>query len=209
MGWYDRHVLPRVVHFACSQETNARQRAKVVPRASGRVLEIGFGSGLNLPFYDSGAVDKLWALEPSEEMWAMAERSLQASPLPVEPLVASAEEIPLPAGRVDTVVLTYTLCTIPDPSAALGEIRRVLADGGRLLFCEHGEAPDPGVRRWQQRLNPAWKWLGGGCHLDRPIPGLIARAGFRLEGLDSMYLPGWKPASFNYWGEARSGFPGH
>jgi ubiquinone/menaquinone biosynthesis C-methylase UbiE len=202
MGLYDRHILPHMVNLACSGKPTMRQRQKIVPAASGRVLEIGFGSGLNLPFYRPELVDKIWALEPSEEMWRLARNAVKGAALKVECLVSGAEEIPLPAGSVDTVLLTYTLCTIPDPQAALSEARRVLAPRGRMLFCEHGEAPDEGVRRWQGRLNPAWKFFGGGCHLDRRIPELIESAGFRISGLETMYLPGWKPASFNYWGEA-------
>ena len=204
MGLYNRYILPHVVNLACSGKPTMRQRQKVVPRATGRVLEIGFGSGLNLPFYEAGAVQKLWALEPSEEMWALAEPGMSASPLPIEPVLSGAEDIPLATNSVDTVMLTYTLCSIAEPETALREILRVLSDGGRLIFCEHGEAPDPGVKRWQQRINPLWKRFGGGCHLDRPIPDLIENAGFRINGLETMYLPGWKPASFNYWGEART-----
>jgi ubiquinone/menaquinone biosynthesis C-methylase UbiE len=203
MGLYDRYLLPHIVNLACSQKPNMRQRQKVVPRATGRVLEVGFGTGLNLPYYAAGSVTRVWALEPSEQMWNLAEDAVAETPIEVEFLQAGAEEIPLPRNSVDTVVLTYTLCTIPDTVAALAEIRRVLAADGRLIFCEHGEAPDVGVQRWQKRLNPVWKRFGGGCNLDRPIPALIESAGFRIDDLATMYLPGWKPASFNFWGEAR------
>jgi ubiquinone/menaquinone biosynthesis C-methylase UbiE len=202
MRVYERFVLPRLVHFVCGLKPTRVQRKKVVPLASGDVLEIGFGSGLNLPHYDSAAVKTILALEPSEEMWDLAQAAVKESPLTVRLLAASAEEIPLPDCCVDTVLVTYALCTVPDVPRALGECRRVLKTGGKFLFCEHGEAPDKGVRRWQNTLNPAWRRLAGGCNLNRPIPALLQAAGFRIVSLSTMYLPGWKPATFNYWGTA-------
>lgn len=202
MGWYDRFVLPRAVHWACGLDPHMRQRAKVVPRARGRVLEIGVGSGLNLPLYDPAVVTKVWALEPSAPLTRMAERAARATSLDVEFIGLPAEQIPLDDQSVDTVVVTYTLCTIPDVGAALRQMRRVLRPGGQLLFCEHGAAPDESVRRWQDRLNPLWKPLAGGCNLNRHVPSLIEAAGFRITSLETMYLPGWRPASFNYWGAA-------
>ncbi len=200
MGLYERFLLPQVVNFTCSLKPNMRQRAKVVPLASGSVLEVGFGSGLNLPFYDRTRVQRVWALDPSAEMWAIAEGRVRGAGFPVEFLKAPAEQIPLAHESADTVLVTYTLCTLPDVRRALGEMARVLKRGGELVFCEHGASPDEGVRRWQNRLNPVWKALAGGCHLNRPIPSLIEEAGFRIRDLSSMYIPGWKPASFNYWG---------
>jgi ubiquinone/menaquinone biosynthesis C-methylase UbiE len=191
-----------VVDFACGLKPATRQRKKVVPLATGRVLEIGIGSGLNLPFYDTRKVRNLWGLDPSKPMWAMAEKMARTVDIEVEFLEASAEQVPLADAVADTVLVTYSLCTIPDALSALREMKRVLKPGGRLIFCEHGEAPDEGVRRWQQRLNPVWKKLGGGCNLDRPIPSLLTEAGFDIGDLQTMYLPGWKPASFNYWGTA-------
>ena len=179
-----------------------RQRKKIVPLATGRVLEIGFGSGLNLPFYDSSNVSHIWALEPSREMWNLAADRVSKADADIEFLQAPAAEIPLERDSVDTVLVTYTLCTIPDVTAALAEVRRVLRASGGLLFCEHGEAPDENVKRWQKRINPAWKRFGGGCNLDRPIPSLIEQNGFAIREISTMYLPGWKPASFNYWGTA-------
>jgi len=203
LGLYARLVLPRVIDLACRAKPNRRQRNKIVPKATGRVLELGFGSGLNLEFYDPGRVERIWALEPAAEMWRLARAASERSPIRVEWLEAGAERVPLPDASVDTVLVTYTLCTIPDVDAALAEARRVLAPGGRLLFCEHGEAPDPGVRRWQRRLNPVWSRLGGGCNLDRPIPALLGRGGFEIAELETMYLPGWRPATFNFWGSAK------
>lgn len=202
MGLYSRYILPKVVHFTCGLKPNMRQREKVVPRARGRVLEVGIGSGLNLPYYDSAKVTKVWGLDPSPEMTQMARRAAASLPFEVEFIGLPGDEIPLEDNSVDTVVVTYTLCTISDTTPALRQISRVLRPGGELIFCEHGVAPDASVRRWQDRLNPIWKRLGGGCNLNRPIPTIIEAGGFRIKSLDTMYIPGWRPASFNYWGTA-------
>ena len=202
MGLYARFILPKVVHFTCSMKPNMRQRAKVVPLAHGSVLEVGFGSGLNLPFYDAARVRHVWALDPSTEMWALAQTRVRAVDFSVEFLKAWAEEIPLRAASADTVLVTYTLCTLPHIARALREMARVLKPGGELVFCEHGAAPDDSVRRWQNLLNPIWRAVGGGCNLNRPIPSLLEGGGFRLRELSTMYIPGWRPASFNYWGRA-------
>lgn len=202
MGIYQTHVLPRIVHLACGSKPPMKQREKVVPLARGRVLEIGIGTGLNLPFYRSDRVEHLWGLDPSREMWALAKKPPESHGFGIEFVEAPAEDIPLDDNCADTVLITYALCTIPEVKPALEEIRRVLKPEGCLIFCEHGLAPDPGVQRWQDRLNPLWKKVGGGCNLNRPIPGLIEHAGFRIRDLETMYIPGWKPASFNYWGTA-------
>ena len=202
MGLYARYVLPRVIDLACGAKPTMRQREKVVPQARGRVLEIGVGSGLNLPFYDPGRVTALWGLDPSPELWSLARSRVADVPLELEFLQAGAEDIPLAADSVDTVLVTYTLCSVVDVAPALKEIRRVLRGDGQLLFCEHGAAPDAGVRKWQDRINPFWQRLGGGCNLNRDIPALLEEAGFRIRVLETMYIPGWRPASFNYWGAA-------
>jgi ubiquinone/menaquinone biosynthesis C-methylase UbiE len=202
MGIYSKHILPKLVHSVCGQKPTMRQREKVVPLAQGQVLEIGIGSGLNMPFYDVTRVSHIWGLEPSAEMWAIAQKNARQHHLDAEFIQSGAESIPLENNCVDTVVMTYTLCTIPETEAALDEIGRVLKPGGKLIFCEHGVAPDESVRRWQNRLNPVWKKFSGGCNLDRPIPDLLKRSGFKCSDLQTMYLPGWKPASFNYWGTA-------
>jgi len=202
MGLYEKHVLPRIVHFACGLKPAMRQREKVVPRARGRVLELGIGSGLNLPFYDPAKVSKVWGLDPAPEMTRIAERAVRSLAFEVEFIGLSAAEIPLEDDSVDTVVVTYTLCTIPETTPALRQASRVLRPGGELIFCEHGAAPDASVRRWQDRVNPAWKRLGGGCNLNRAVPAMLEAGGFRITNLETLYLPGWRIASFNYWGTA-------
>jgi len=202
MNIYEKYLLPRIVNFACGLKPMMKQREKVVPLAEGRVLEIGIGSGLNLPFYTQGKVKHLWGLDPSQETWALAHDKLGIFDFDIDFIEASAEDIPLESGSADTILVTYTICTIPDVFSALKEARRVLKSGGSLLFCEHGLAPDESVQRWQNRMNPLWTKIGGGCNLNRPIPELIEQAGFRIRSMDTMYIPGWKPASFNYWGVA-------
>jgi ubiquinone/menaquinone biosynthesis C-methylase UbiE len=202
MGLYSKYFLPRLVHLSCSSNPTMRQRQKLVPLAHGRVLEVGIGSGLNLPFYDPERVTEVVGLDPSPELIRMAARPAASASFDVAFVTAGGEEIPLDSGSFDTVLLTYTLCTIPDYEPALRELARVLTPGGRLLFCEHGLAPDPGVRRWQDRLDPVWRRLAGGCHLNRNVPDLLDRGGFEIEGMETMYVPGWRPASYNYWGSA-------
>lgn len=203
MGFYDRHILPPLLSLAMGTKPIRYQRKKVVPRASGRVLEIGFGAGHNLPFYNAAKVSHLWALEPAKEMRARAAERVAQSPLEIEFLDLPGEQIPLDSESADTVLVTYTLCTIPDAMKALGEMRRVLKPDGRMIFCEHGQAPDADVTRWQNRLTPMWRACFGGCHLARPIPQMIGDAGFRIEKVETMYLPGTpRFAGFNYWGDA-------
>ena len=203
MGFYEKYLLPRLVHFTCGQNPSMRQRQKVVPLAEGRVLEIGIGSGLNIPFYDTQRVEHLWGLDPSAEMWAIAQKNAAKHHLDAEYIQSNAETIPLDDNSADSVLMTYTMCTIPDIHQALDEVRRVLKPSGRLIFCEHGEAPDLNIQRWQNRFNPIWRSLAGGCNMNRPIPSLLEKSGFRSDDLQTMYLPGWKPATFNYWGTAR------
>jgi ubiquinone/menaquinone biosynthesis C-methylase UbiE len=202
MGMYDRYLLPRLVSLACSSNPNMKQREKVVPLAEGDVLEIGLGTGLNLAYYDPGKVRKVWGLEPSEGMRNLARKNVVDSEVEVEFIDLPGEEIPLDAHSVDTVVVTYTLCTIPDAQRALKGMRRVLRPGGKLLFCEHGIAPDLGVRQWQERINPIWRRFSGGCQINRDIPGLIEASGFRVLVDERMYIPGVKLLSYNYWGSA-------
>ena len=206
MGLYQRYLLPRLIQCACGSPVIDRQRQKVVPLAQGEVLEIGFGSGLNLPHYRPAQIDTLWALEPSAEMRALAAPRVAASCLKLRWLDLPGEALPLPDASVDCVVMTYTLCTIPDAAAALAQLKRVLRPGGRLLFCEHGAAPDAAVRRWQDRLDGPWGRIAGGCHLNREIAPLLAGAGFRFDELQSRYLPKTpRFAGYNTWGCARVG----
>lgn len=203
MGLYEKYLLPSVINLACSSSPVMYQRRLVIPKASGNVLEIGVGSGLNLPLYDPAKVTHLWALEPSAAMRAKAAKPFNALAIPCEWLDLPGEKIPLPDCSVDTVVLTFTLCTIPDPLAALAQMHRVLKPDGTLLFCEHGLAPDAKVARWQQRINPFWRPIAGGCNLQRPIDQLLRQAGFTIEQLETGYLPSTpKIAGFNYWGRA-------
>lgn len=203
MGLYERFLLPPLLSAAMSAKPITYQRKKVVPRAEGRVLEIGFGAGHNLPFYDSSKVQQIWALEPSHEMRERAKERVAQSSIPLRFIDLPGEQIPLNDDSADTVLVTYTLCTIPDVASALREMRRVLKPGGKMIFCEHGEAPDAPVKKWQDRLTPVWKKIGGGCHLGRPIPKLIQDSGFVVEKMETMYLPGTpRFAGFNYWGTA-------
>lgn len=203
MGLYETYVLPRLVHLTCSAKPILRQRQKIIPHAEGRVLEIGIGTGLNLAYYDRSKVEKLWGLEPNEASRRMAAEEARRVGIDVEFLGLPGEEIPLDDRSVDTVVTTYTLCTIPDAPRALAGMRRVLRPGGTLLFCEHGAAPDAGPARWQRWLNPCWKVIGGGCNLNRRIPDLIRGAGFDIRDVETMYLPSTpRFAGFNYWGSA-------
>jgi ubiquinone/menaquinone biosynthesis C-methylase UbiE len=204
MGFYDDKILPRLINLACAAKPSMKQRQKIVPHAAGDVLEIGFGSGLNVPFYDRQKVRKIFGLEPSEGMRRLAARRVSESGLDIEFIDLPGEEIPLGANSVDTVLVTYTLCTIPDVAAALEGMRRVLKPGGKLLFCEHGKAPDEGVRLWQNRLNPAWGKIGGGCNMNRDIPALIEASGFRITEDERMYVPGPKILCYNYWGKAEA-----
>jgi len=203
MGIYDSRILPFLTDKACGIGQIQAQRAIVVPQARGDVLEIGIGSGRNLPFYDSRSVNKVWGLEPSTEMRAKAAKVAANVNVPVEFLGLPGEEIPLENASVDTVLVTYTLWTIPDVAKALTQMRRVLKPDGKLIFCEHGQAPDPSVRRWQNRLDPIWGKFAGGCHLNRPTDALVKQAGFEIETLDTGYIASPKFAGFNYWGSAK------
>ena len=203
MGFYDRFILPRLLDLSCRCKVATERRAALVPGASGAVLEVGIGSGLNLPFYSPAAVTRLVAVDPSPELLAMARKKIADTAFPVDLRCESAESLSLEDRSFDTIVMTFTLCSIPEPLAALREMRRVLKPGGRLLFVEHGLSPDSGVRRWQQRLNPLWNRLAGGCNLTRKIDTLLAEGGFQVAELRTAYLPGPRLLTYTYEGCAR------
>lgn len=190
MGFYNRHVLPGLLDAACGMAAVTAQRRKVVPLAQGVVLEVGMGSGLNLPHYDPSRVSRVIGLDPGEALLATARRRAAAGRLPVEFLATEGERIPLDAASVDTVVITYTLCTIPGVDQALEGMRRVLRPGGRLLFCEHGLAPHAGVAAWQRRIEPLWGRLAGGCRLTRDAGALLEGAGFAVNWIERAYARG-------------------
>jgi len=202
MTFYDRVIFPRLMHFVMGFGELPEYRCKVVPAAAGRVLEVGIGSGLNAPLY-TGRVDEVVGLDPNRTLNRMARHRVSGARVPIRVVNGSAEDIPFDSSSFDTVVMTWTLCSIPDPVRALREMRRVLRTGGQLLFIEHGTAPDPGVARWQERLTPVWTRFAGGCHLNRRMDALIRQGGFSLDRLDTGYLEGPRFASFCYWGSAR------
>jgi ubiquinone/menaquinone biosynthesis C-methylase UbiE len=199
--WYERNLLPYLLDLSCSVSPIRKQRLKVIPQAQGRVLEIGIGTGLNLPFYDQKLVKMIVGVDPALRLHRLALKRSRQTGLDVKIIGLSAERIPVEDASFDTVVCTYTLCTIPDPIAALKEMRRALKPGGKLLFSEHGKAPDPNVFKWQNRLQPYWKKVAGGCMLNRNIPCLLEEAGFNAD-LESRYIPGPRILSYHYWGEA-------
>ncbi len=202
MSFYQKWIIPRLVDFSMRNKEAMRYRSQVVPQACGTVLEIGIGSGLNLPFYGA-SVERLYGLDPSGELLEMARKKANAIVFPVDFLACPSEEISLDDGSVDTVVTTWTLCTIPDPVKALKEMRRVLKPGGTLLFAEHGLAPEARVQGWQQWLNPLWSRITGGCNLNRKMDELIQASGFRLVEIKMEYAEGPRAMSYVYSGRAQ------
>ena len=204
MSFYNDHILPHLINLAMRKRELQPYRERVLSQAHGRVLEIGIGSGLNLALYGP-RVDAILGLDPSPRLLAMAQASAHRAKVPVTLISGSAQALPIDAGSIDTLVTTWTLCSIPDAAAALQEMRRVLKPDGQLRFVEHGVAPEEGVRKWQNRLNPLWKRIGGGCHLNRPIRTLIEDAGFRMIRLDTGYASGPRPLAYFYEGCAAPG----
>ena len=201
MNIYTKYVLPRLIDLAMRNKASKAERLKLVPLATGKTLEVGIGSGLNIPLY-SRNVTRLLGVDPSSELWKLAPRRAEAAPFRIEFVKGSAENLPLDDETVDTVVTTWTLCSIPDPALALSEMRRVLRPGGKLLFIEHGRSPDARVVRWQDRLNPLWRRLAGGCNLNRRIDDLITSSGFSMTEVQRGYAPGPKPLAYLYRGLA-------
>lgn len=205
MSLYEEYCAPHLTNCLCGMKEISKQRQKVVPKARGRVLEVGMGSGLNLAHYDASQVEFVWGLEPNDGMRRKAQKNIAASPLEVKWLGLPSEEIPLDDDSADTVLLTYTLCSIEGWLQALYEMRRVLKPGGQLLFCEHGLSPESGVSKWQHRINPIWRTITAGCNLTREVPGCLAQGGFAVDQIDSGYIKGPKFATYNYWGSASLG----
>jgi ubiquinone/menaquinone biosynthesis C-methylase UbiE len=204
LGFYEKYILPKFLNCACGTKPINYQREKIVPLAKGIVLDIGIGSGLNIPFYNKSNIDHLYGLDPSEELLKIAKPLAKKNELKVEFLQCGAEAIPLPHNSIDTVLITYTMCTIPDIKLSNSEIMRVLKPEGQLLFCEHGLAPDKNIAKWQRRINPIWSKIAGGCNLNRDIPKLITSSGFKILNMEEMYLPSTpKFAGYNYWGVAK------
>ena len=201
MRLYKKYVLPQLIMSGCNKRPQMRQRAKVIPHAKGAVLEVGIGSGLNLPFYDCKNVTKLVGIDPSIELWNKREH--KKINFPFEFIPAIAENLPFEKKSFDSIVITYTLCSIEDFKVALESLRKVIKPTGKLLFCEHGKAPDKKVKNVQNLINPIWKIIGGGCNINRDIPLMISENGFEITHLNKMYVPGWKPVSYNFWGEAK------
>jgi len=201
LGLYDKYILPKFLNCACGSKPINYQRQKVVPLAKGKVLDIGIGSGLNIPFYNSDKIDKVIGIDPSHELIELAKELANDSKASIELVIGSAESIPYPDNFFDTVLVTYTMCTIPNVAIANKEMWRVLKEDGRLIFSEHGLAPDKKISKWQNRIDPFWGKIAGGCHLNRDIQKLITDAGFSFESLDKMYIPSTpKFAGYNYWG---------
>jgi ubiquinone/menaquinone biosynthesis C-methylase UbiE len=202
MSVYEERVLPPLLILACGVRPVSKQREKIVPRATGDVLEVGFGGGANLPFYNPDKVSHVWGLEPSVGMRRRAQKTIRESAIDVDLIDLPGEEIPLDDNSVDTVLVTYTLCTIADTATALAGMRRVLKANGQLLFCEHGKAPDKEVCKWQDRCDPIWQKVAGGCSMKKDIPQILAASGFAVEDDNRMYIPGIRALSYNYWGAA-------
>ena len=202
MGLYNKYILPNLINSGCNKKPQMKQREKIIPFAEGKVLEVGIGSWLNLPFYDRNKVSELVGIDPSLELWNKRQ-PIKDLGFHYEFIKGVAEDMPFGKDNFDTIVITYTLCSIPDFQSALESLRKVLKPNGKFLFCEHGKAPDKNVLLTQNAINPIWKLIGGGCNINRDIPSIINGNGFKILNLETMYVPGWKPVSFNFWGEAK------
>ena len=200
---YDKYLLPKLCDKCCATKPINYQRKKVVPLAKGVVLEVGIGSGLNIPFYNKNNIEKIIGLDPSEELNVLAKKVANDNGIEIDFLINSAEDISLPDNSVDTILITYTLCTIPNLNKSMSEMKRVLKSDGKFIFCEHGIAPDINIIKWQSRINPIWGIFFGGCNINRNIPKIISDGGFNITNINQMYLPSTpKIVGYNYWGEA-------
>ena len=202
-SWYEKFFLPKLCDKCCSTKPINYQRNKVVPLAKGIVLEIGMGSGLNIPFYNKNNIEKIIGLDPSEELNFLAKKVAKKNNIEIDFIISGAEDIALPDNSIDTILITYTLCTIPDLDNSMAEMKRVLKSDGKFIFCEHGIAPDQNIIKWQRRINPIWKAIMGGCNINRNIPKIISDSGFDITNISEMYLPSTpKIVGYNYWGIA-------
>lgn len=204
-NFWDRHIMPRLITFCCGQPAIAKARSRIVPRASGNVLELGCGGGMNLDHYDRARITRLAGVDPSAQLLETARAKARARGFDADFRAGVAEALPFADASFDTVLTTFTLCSVQDPSAVFAEMRRVLKPGGSILFLEHGAAPDDGPARWQKRIEPVWKTIAGGCHLTRPVSGAFRAQGFDVDACDSRYMP--KTPRFLGWiemGEARA-----
>jgi len=200
---WSRFIQPRIISFACGTKPFMIQRTKIIPFARGNVLEIGIGSGLNIPLYDTDLVKKIVGVDPSAAMHSLAKERINESPVSIEFISADAAEIPLQDQSIDTIVCTYTLCTVSNPQQVLKEVKRLLKPGGKFLFSEHGNAPDENVVKFQRKLEPIWKFLADGCHLTRSIPNLLDESDMKIDKIETMYLPKTpRFVGYNYWGMA-------
>ena len=203
-SWYEKFFLPKLCNKCCSTKPINYQRNKVVPLAKGIVLEIGIGSGLNIPFYNKNNIEKIIGLDPSEELNFLANKVAKKNNIEIDFIISGAEDIALPDNSIDTILITYTLCTIPDLDNSMAEMKRVLKSDGKFIFCEHGIAPDQNIVKWQSRINPIWKAIMGGCNINRNIPKIISDGGFDITNISEMYLPSTpKIVGYNYWGVAK------
>jgi len=200
---YDKYILPHLLNCSCNTKPFIHQRKKVIPLATGNVLEVGIGSGLNLPYYQKDNIKEIWGLDPSEELLEMARKKAKVEDMDVQFLNAKAEVMELDDNYFDTVLMTYTMCTIPNLSQALSEIKRVMKTDGRLVFCEHGASPEQQVFKWQNRVNNVWSIIAGGCNINKNIPSIIESSGLIISQMETMYLPKTpKILGYNYWGSA-------
>ena len=205
MSFYEKKILPKALDLLCGSSPINYQRKKIVPKVSGNVLEIGIGSGLNLPHYNVSNISNITALDPAEELTDIAKKRISELDLDIDVINCGAEEIPLESKSFDSILVTYTLCSIENLDDSMKEIRRVIKDDGTLFFCEHGIAPDLKTKNWQNRINPIWKRLMGGCNINRDIPEIISNSKLEIVDLETMFLPSTpRIAGFNYWGTART-----